>query len=116
MVQGRTGGMGGPPVLRKQNTPGLVLHRNGGNAEPESAARRAREMTAGRLRKLGRSQNPAYGFHRRRAGRRKGRPAFAFLGLLVGRFDSIGDISKLTIHFVNLFKLFERFIFFAHFF
>jgi hypothetical protein len=47
MVQGRTGGMGGPPVLRKQSTPGLVLHRNGGNAEPESATRRAREMTAG---------------------------------------------------------------------
>jgi len=46
MVQGRTGGMGGPPVLRKQNTSGLVLHRNSGNAEPESAARRAREMTA----------------------------------------------------------------------
>jgi hypothetical protein len=35
---------------------------------------------------------------------------------LVGCFDSIGDISKLTIHFVNLFKLFEGLIFLAHFF
>jgi len=46
MVQGRAGVTGGPPVPRKRGNSGLVPHRDGGNAEPESAEKRVREMAA----------------------------------------------------------------------
>ena len=64
MVQGRAGGTGDPPVLRKRDTPGLEPHRGSGNTEPKFAFGRVREMAASSLRKLKEPQNPAYGFHR----------------------------------------------------
>ena len=64
MVQGRAGGTGDPPVLRKRDTPGLEPHRGSGNTEPKFAFGRIREMAASSLRKLEEPQNPAYGFHR----------------------------------------------------
>ena len=64
MVQGRTGGMGDPPVTRKRDTPGLEPHWCSGNTVPEFTLGWIREMAASSLRKLGGPQNPAYGFHR----------------------------------------------------
>ena len=119
MVQGRTGGMGDPPVTRKRDTPGLEPHWCSGNTVPEFTLGWIREMAASSLRKLGGPQNPAYGFHRnegRVAKRPSGLRLFRSVGLLIRCFDSLSDISKLAINLVDFLKLLQRFHFFTHLF
>ena len=90
MVQGRAGGTGDPPVLRKRDTPGLEPHRGSGNTEPEFAFGRVREMAASSLRKLEEPQNPAYGFHRN-----EGRVAERPSGLRLLRINRSADTPLL---------------------
>jgi len=117
MVQGRTGGTGDPPVMRKRDTPGLEPHRCSGNTESESTFGWVREMAASSLGKLGGPQNPAYGFHRnegRVAKRPSGLRLFRSVSLLVCSLNTLCNISKLAIYFVDLFEFFQCLRFFAH--
>ena len=61
--------MGDPPVLRKQDVPGLEPHRGLLRQPAGFAEKRIREMAAKPLEKSGGVQNPAYGFHGTGAGR-----------------------------------------------